>query len=92
MFSDIVERFLNDPVKNRLNLGRDAGTRVLSRLEIHVNAVPRRPGFGQRTNRLHKSEIIEGSWTQFHCHAVKIARGLRGQLLELLHSTAEARA
>src|SRR4029077_5957090 len=41
MFCDVVKRFLNDPVKNRLNLGRDAGRWVCPRLKIHVNAVPR---------------------------------------------------
>ena len=92
MLCDIVKRFLNDPVKNRFNLGRDAGSFVLSRLEIHVDAVARGPGFDQRTNRFHKSEIIKGSRPQFHCHAVKIARGLCGQLLKVLHSTAETRA
>src|SRR5204863_9495638 len=41
MLCDVVKRFLNDPVKNSFNLGRDAGSVVLSRLEIHGNAVAR---------------------------------------------------
>src|SRR3954464_5711164 len=37
IFSDIVERFLNDPVKIRLNHGRTADTCALSRLEALPN-------------------------------------------------------
>src|SRR4029077_7751888 len=85
MLCNVIKRFLNDPVKRRFNLGRDAGSFVLSRLEIHVDAVARRSGFEQSTDRFYQAEIIKGSWPQFHCHAVKIARGLSGQLLKVLH-------
>ncbi len=36
---DIVKRFLNDPVKNRFDLGRNTRSFVFSRLEIDINPV-----------------------------------------------------
>src|SRR5262249_7347447 len=92
MFCDVVKRFLNDPIKNRLNLRRDASGLVLSRFEIHLNPVVCGPGFRQRANRFDKSEVIESSRTQFHCHAMKVARGSSSQFLEALHSIAETGA
>src|SRR5215831_12820523 len=89
MFCDVVERLLNDPVNGHFDLRGDAGGFVLSRLEIHVDAVARRPSFRQIANGLDKPEVIERSGTQFQCYAVKITRGLPGQFLEGLYPAAE---
>src|SRR5436190_12677763 len=69
MLCDVVKRFLNDSVKNRFNLGGNAGSIVLSRLEIHLDAAAHGPSFDQCTNRFNKSQIVKDSRPQLHCHA-----------------------
>ena len=46
------------------------------------------PAVGCETT-IRDDKLIEGSWTQFHRHAMKITRRLRGQFLERLHQFPE---
>jgi hypothetical protein len=63
MFSDVIERFLNDAVEGRLNLGRNSRRRVLAGFDIHFDPAPRRPCRGEIADGFDQTEVVQGGWT-----------------------------
>ena len=82
MFNHIIECFLNDSVERRLDLARNSGRHVLTGLDLHFDAAPDGPCCGEIADGFNQTQVVERGWAQFQRHAMKITRGLRGQVLE----------
>src|SRR5204862_4670410 len=82
MFGDIVERFLNDPVKRGLDFRGEAGRVISFWRKIRLDVVSLRPGLDQSANSFDEAKIVERSGTQLECDPMEVARGLRSQFLK----------
>jgi len=85
MFGNVIERFLDDPVKRGLSFRGDASRVVGFRREVGFDAATVGPGFDQSANGFDEAEVVECCRTQFQSDAMEISRSLGGELLKRPH-------